>query len=122
MANILVVDDSVAIRSLISTILDKCGHNIFLANDGTQGISMAKWHQPDIVITDIIMPNVDGFEFIQQLLRLNISTKIIAISGSMSSYTDIALETAKLFGTFGTLRKPISENDLLKLVNLALST
>src|SRR5450755_3935809 len=67
MAKILIVDDSATNRKLVVTILGHEGHAIFEAVDGEDGLSMARAEEPDLVISDILMPSMDGFEFVRRL-------------------------------------------------------
>jgi diguanylate cyclase (GGDEF)-like protein/PAS domain S-box-containing protein len=67
MAKILIVDDNATIRKLVATILGHEGHAIFEAEDGEDGLTVARTEQPDLVISDILMPSMDGFEFVRRL-------------------------------------------------------
>jgi diguanylate cyclase (GGDEF)-like protein/PAS domain S-box-containing protein len=67
MAKILIVDDNATNRKLLVTILGHEGHAIFEAVDGEDGLSMARAEEPDLVISDILMPSMDGFEFVRRL-------------------------------------------------------
>lgn len=58
--NVLVVDDDAHIRRVIELKLKKAGYQVFLASNGEDGLNFIKTHQPDVVITDIIMPKMDG--------------------------------------------------------------
>ncbi len=62
MANILVIDDSSSNREFISSVLEYEGHKILQASNGLDGIEMAEIHDPDVIILDIMMPDMDGYE------------------------------------------------------------
>jgi diguanylate cyclase (GGDEF)-like protein/PAS domain S-box-containing protein len=67
MANILVVDDNASNRKLVVTVLGHEGHRMIEANDGADGLQAACAGHPDLVISDILMPTMDGFEFVRRL-------------------------------------------------------
>src|SRR5579862_6203232 len=67
MAKILVVDDNPVNRKLVVALLGREGHHIIEANDGADGLEAARAGNPDLVISDILMPSMDGFEFVRRL-------------------------------------------------------
>jgi diguanylate cyclase (GGDEF)-like protein/PAS domain S-box-containing protein len=67
MAKILLVDDNPGNRKLVVTLLGHEGHEIIEANDGADGLEAARASNPDLVISDILMPSMDGFEFVRRL-------------------------------------------------------
>src|ERR1700761_1410710 len=67
MAKILVVDDNASNRKLVVSLLGTEGHRILEANDGAGGLDAARAERPDLVISDILMPTMDGFEFVRRL-------------------------------------------------------
>lgn len=64
---ILVVDDDDDVNNLLDTVLSKKGYQVLTASDGVEGIKLVEAHSPDLIISDIIMPNLDGFEFLCHL-------------------------------------------------------
>jgi CheY-like chemotaxis protein len=112
MANILVIDDDSMARNVIAEMLSEKGHIIVEASDGKEGLKLYNTTKFDIVITDMIMPEVEGIETIIQLRKDNPDVKIIAISGGgrISAYSHLSL--AEKFGVKKTLVKPFSKNDL----------
>ena len=67
MARILVVDDNASNRKLVTTLLSHEGHQMIEARDGLDGLEAARAAHPDLVISDILMPTMDGFEFVRLL-------------------------------------------------------
>ncbi len=67
MATILVVDDDPTARDLVATILGYAGHELREATDGAEGLAVAQTERPDLIIADLLMPTMDGFEFVRQL-------------------------------------------------------
>ncbi|MEI7450606.1 MAG: response regulator [Desulfomonile sp.] len=117
MANILVIDDDSMSRDLIAEMLAEKGHKTVKACDGKEGLQLYDTTRFDIVITDMIMPEVEGVETIIQLKKNYPDVKIIAISGGgrISAYSHLSI--AEKFGVKKTLAKPFSTNDLLTAVD-----
>src|SRR5690349_377454 len=67
MAKILVVDDNAVNRKLLTALLDFEGHQVVEADDGRKALLAARAEQPQLVISDILMPSMDGYEFVRQL-------------------------------------------------------
>src|ERR671935_1199428 len=67
MSHILFVDDEESIRKLLSTYLTRQGYEVTLANDGFEGLKAVRSRMPDLVITDVSMPNMNGFELTRRL-------------------------------------------------------
>jgi DNA-binding response OmpR family regulator len=64
---ILIVDDEPAILRMVESLLVRKGHKVDMARDGEEGLKSAKRHRPDLVITDVLMPEMDGWAFVRQL-------------------------------------------------------
>jgi CheY-like chemotaxis protein len=121
MATILVIDDELFMLDFVRKILESAQHKVLVATSADSGIEAYREHRPELVITDLIMPEKDGLEAIQDLRRINPAARIIAISGGgRSGYTN-ALEAAKAFGARATIRKPFSPNVLIAAVDKALA-
>ena len=121
MAHVLIVDDEPALRRTLRVMLEKAGHEVIEAGDGDQGLAMFAEHRPDLVLTDIVMPNREGVEFIGALRLKDAHAPIIAMSGGGSAGGELFLQLAKLFGATRTLDKPIRQEVLLETVNACLS-
>src|SRR6266481_2537008 len=67
MSTILVVDDDQSARDLVVTVLGYAGHQLQEAADGVEALTRARAQPPDLVIADLMMPTMDGFEFVRQL-------------------------------------------------------
>lgn len=70
MKKILVVDDDPFIRKLVSGLLSKEGHQVESANDGTEGLAKLETYKPDVIISDVLMPEMDGYEFCSKIREL----------------------------------------------------
>jgi len=120
LVNILVADDDPSIRHLYKLILDREGHEVFLANDGVEALLQAKKHKIDILITDIIMPKKEGIETIVEMREMNPEIKIIAISGGGRKGNQDFLRMAEMVGANHSLSKPFEPHDLLKILKTCL--
>lgn len=120
MAHILVIDDDKMICDLLRRSLERSGYTVSEASDGQQGLAVHKRTPANLVITDMIMPGMEGVETIMELRRLSPGLKIIAMSGGgMGKGTDY-LNLAKKFGAFHTLNKPFTIERLNQVVAEAL--
>ena len=116
MARILAIDDEANIRDLLSIVLSEAGHEVVTACDGQDGLRRAAVQPFDLVITDIVMPEKEGIETIQELRQKSAGVKIIAISGGGRISPEEYLDWARRFGVHCTFTKPIDRDDLLRTV------
>lgn len=123
MGRILLVDDDVSFNEVLKQYLEYVGHEVVCAFDGKQGLSLLEQVKPDLVITDIVMPGVDGMEFIFKIMDsiMHFPCKIIAISGGGRIGGKEYLETAKALGVDYALEKPFGMADLQKRIEKLLS-
>ncbi len=116
MARILIIDDDDQMRNMIRQILEDTGHEVLVAPDGRVGLDLFRQHPVDLIITDILMPEVDGLEIIQTLRRESPEIKIIAISGGGETGRLDYLPEAREFGAQHTFSKPFHHSELLEVV------
>jgi|SRR5579862_8032186 len=114
---ILVIDDDHLVRYTLSKILRKHGHEVSMAADGARGTELLSAERPELVITDIIMPEQEGFETIVQIRRDYEHIKVIAISGGFRTGNLDVLSMAHALGADDVLAKPFEEDDLLRAVD-----
>ena len=117
MKKILVIDDNPIVLETLARVLEYEGYQIVTASDGERGISVYETEQPDLVITDIIMPEKEGIETIRALLRLNPNAKVIAISGGGRLRNIDFLQMARRVGACETLAKPFDPDELVQTAN-----
>jgi DNA-binding response OmpR family regulator len=117
MAHILLIEDTEAVRGLFRTILEQAGYVVREASTGANGIRLFRESPSDVVITDMYMPDGDGFDVISTLRREDPAPKIIVISGRSSKGE--MLSAAKLMGADLVLPKPVTMDDLLAAVKRA---
>src|SRR4051812_11316327 len=119
MANILVVDDELGIRDLLSEILNDEGHNVDLANNAAQARSARAKGRPDLVLLDIWMPDSDGVTLLKEWASGGLLTMpVVMMSGHAT--IDTAVEATRI-GALDFLEKPIALQRLLATVKRALA-
>lgn len=113
---ILVVDDDELMRANLIDALRFSNHEVYSATNGKEALSVLDNDQFDLIVTDIVMPDMEGVEFIKEVKRKRgLSVKIIAMSGSIMS--DNYLNLARLMGANATLEKPFSVDKFLDTVD-----
>ncbi|WDE96764.1 response regulator [Lentisphaera profundi] len=111
--NILVIDDNPVVLEILKDCLNKEGYTVKTADDGLEAVNLVDNFTPAGIITDIVMPNMEGLETITKMRQLFPEVKIIAITGKIYSSGFDNLETAKVFGADATVRKPFSCQDVI---------
>lgn len=121
MANILVIEDDEQLRGMLAQMLTQDNHRVMTAEDGEEGLRLVRDKNPELVITDILLPKMDGIEFIMALNRMGSPTAVIAISGGRRAISaDFNLDSATLMGVKATIAKPFSLVDLRQAIAKAL--
>ena len=121
MANILVVDDDDFFSTLLVNMLEADGHKISTADNGVEALKLLMHKRVDVILTDILMPHMDGVEFILALSKSEHPAPVIAMSGGRRSITpEFNLESARLLGVKATLTKPFSHADLRRAITKVL--
>lgn len=121
MPRILVIDDEPSILLMIKKMLEREGYLVDTANDGREGLELFEKNKPDLLITDIIMPQKEGLEIILELRKKNPELRIIAISGGGRIGPEGYLPSAKIFGANMVFQKPLVKNDFLSAINKLLN-
>ncbi|MFO0699339.1 MAG: response regulator [Nitrospira sp.] len=119
MATILVMDDEAAIRALLSTALQSAGHTVTEASTGLEGLKLYRQMPADLVIVDLLMPELNGLDTIMELTQEFLDIKVIAISRVFSD--EFMKKTARLLGVRQTLHKPFGIEEMLKVVRYELA-
>jgi DNA-binding response OmpR family regulator len=117
MAKILLIEDDQLVANTIEVVLMKAGYAVTHAVNGSDGLAKFKANPPDLVITDIVMPDKEGIETIQDLRALTRDLPIIAISGGGRTQNFDFLRIAHKMGANDVLKKPFANADLVAMVN-----
>lgn len=115
MRKILIVEDDQSIRVLLKLYLVRLSHHLLEARNGLEGLSMAKQFEPDLIITDLAMPVMDGVRFMTTLKahpKLK-DTPVIVLTGTSGEYQQRANDS----GAAAVLTKPINRKDLVGLID-----
>lgn len=117
MFNILIVEDDKNLRRLIGTVLKQNGFNVFSANDGEQALEILESTKADLIICDIMMPNMDGYELTSSLRDAGYNMPILMITAK-----DTMEDKRKGFisGTDDYMVKPINIDEMLLRINALL--
>ncbi|HXQ81731.1 MAG TPA: response regulator [Opitutaceae bacterium] len=116
-STILIVDDEPGIRELLGMILEAAGHSVVSAEDGVEAPKIMASRNIEIVITDLLMPERDGLEFISEIRSKYPKVKIIAMSGGGHIARDSYLRIARNFGAHYLLEKPFSQAGVLGAID-----
>jgi len=117
MASILVVDDDVALRRLFEQMLVRGGHVVTIAADGAKALKLIETTAFDLVITDLIMPEMEGLSLLREIRNKKLSLKVIAMSGGGRGSAVDYLEMAAMLGAAATLPKPFTFQELSDTVD-----
>jgi CheY-like chemotaxis protein len=114
---ILVVDDNDQMRELLRLILETAGHKIVEAENGKIALDLFETTPADLVITDIIMPEMEGIDLIMTIRTRYPGVRIIAISGGGKIDPNLCLNMAGKLGADRILRKPFGKSDILSMIS-----
>ena len=122
MKHILLVDDDELSRGAVRKMLERSGYDVQSTGIGQEALAWYRREPADLVITDLIMPDTDGLEMIQELRRINPAVRVLAISGGGRVDAEEYLSVARKFGAVEVLPKPFTAPELKQAVEAALAT
>ncbi|MCB1588583.1 MAG: twitching motility response regulator PilH [Xanthomonadales bacterium] len=115
MARVLIVDDSPSQLLVLKRIVEGLGHETISAEDGQQGVEMARQNLPDLILMDVVMPNLNGFQATRTISRDKATSHIPVILVTTKDQ-----ETDRVWGmrqgAKGYITKPINEGQLVKVI------
>ncbi len=120
MGTILVIDDQEPIRTLLRAVLEGDGHEVLEASNGLLGLERYRERAADLIILDMLMPEMNGLELMAELTRSFLNVKVIAMSG-VPQRRKGGLRAAKLLGARQTFQKPLEIRALLDAVRYELA-
>lgn len=119
MAQVLIVDDSPTEVHVLSSMLEKGGHTVLTASNGEEGIAQAKSAKPDLILMDVVMPGMNGFQATRQLTKDPETADIpIVIVTTKDQETDRVWGLRQ--GAKDYVTKPIDEATLIEKINALL--
>lgn len=118
---IIVVDDEPIIADTLVDILNGEGHEALAVSDGSSAIKWAEMVQPEVVLTDVIMPDMDGVEAAKAIMKLLPKCRIILFSGQAAS-TDLLARAGAEGYSFEVLAKPVNPDVLLEKLKSSSAT
>jgi CheY-like chemotaxis protein len=113
---ILLVEDDEFFASVLEHVLGQAGHKIISTRNGKEALRLYDPQVVGLVLTDLVMPEMEGMEFITRLRQLQPDVKIIAMSGGLINSAKVYLPAARLLGANCTLVKPFSNERLLTAI------
>jgi DNA-binding response OmpR family regulator len=114
MATILLIEDDAQDRTFFQKILEEAGYQVISTGRAKEGLRLLRHQTVEIILVDILMPEMDGLEFILRLRSHQPIPKIIAMSGGSGNWD--YLEVARCLGANDTLKKPLAPRELLAAV------
>ena len=114
LAKILIVDDEADTRDFLTIVLNRAGYTVLLAKDGLEGISQVEENHPDLILSDITMPNLDGIEMVKRLRQMPEYSGVPVLV--MSAYGMGKLTEALEAGADHALLKPVNCASLIETV------
>ena len=122
MLKILIIDDDPRTLRACGDLLTDAGHDVVLTDSGRAGLAAYDKHKPDLVMTDVLMPDQDGFETIKAIRRRDPAARIVAMSSgwSVGRSASAKLDLLRLAGQLGAcceLQKPLTSENVIATVN-----
>lgn len=120
MAKILLVEDDDLVRDMLTQVLSRASHEVYSATNGEEAANYLQKNEPDIMVTDIIMPKKSGISLISEVKNRHPRMEIIAISGGGRLDPTGYLDLSETLGASVSFEKPIDNNALLMAIDLLL--
>jgi len=119
-AHICLIEDTELIRETLKRILEKLGHTVRPATNGREGLELCSAMKFDVVITDIIMPEVEGIEVLRTIKKESPTTRVIAMSGGGRVGNMDFLKIAESLGADAILYKPVTKAEFMQALETCL--
>lgn len=116
MQSVLIIEDDEFVQQMLKQTFERAGYEVATASNGNIGLKLYQCKPFDVVITDLIMPEMEGIETISHLRKDNPEVKVIAISGGGRNNPQSYLFIAEKLGAARTFTKPVDRKELLKAV------
>jgi len=119
MARVLIIDDSSFQRRILSSLLEGSGHTILTAVNGREGLYTAVQEKPDLIITDLLMPDLDGFAFLREAKTAGVTIPVLILTSDIQTATK---NKCLALGATGVMNKPVKKESLSEMVQQVLCT
>ncbi|HTL90336.1 MAG TPA: response regulator [Leptolyngbya sp.] len=119
LSSVLIVDDAAFSRRMLRKYVEAEGCTVLEAATGQQALDMIEQHQPDCILTDLLMPDIDGFQLLQALSDRGCTTPIAIISADIQ---DTSYQRAIELGAAEFINKPAKENEVRQIVRQLLQS
>ena len=117
MTRILIIEDDELLRTTLTRQLQRAGHEVLVAESGVDGVRIALSESPDVVLTDLVMPEKEGFETLRELKSKRPELPVFVMTGGIrGASADNFLLVAKKLGAAAVLRKPFAVETLIDLL------
>ena len=122
-ATILLVEDEELLRAGVQEVLEIQGYNVITAPDGEQALACLVAQTIDLIITDLVMPKMDGVDFVKQLRKIKPDLPVIVVSGSTRNIMQrYGIDSIQVPGANASLPKPFKSVDLIEQVRQLLAS
>lgn len=118
MTRILLIDDSSFQRRIVTGILRDAGYEVSIAENGREGLELAQAENPALIITDLLMPEYDGFYLLREAQKCDLGIPILV---STSDIQDSTRDQCSSLGATGLVNKPVKKEILLPMITRILS-
>jgi two-component system OmpR family response regulator len=119
MARVLVIDDSSFQRKILSSLLKELGHTILTSVNGREGLYTAVREKPDLIITDLLMPDLDGFTFLREAKTAGVAIPVLILTSDIQTATK---NKCFALGAAGVMNKPVKKENLAEMIRQVLGT
>jgi len=113
MTRILIIDDSSFQRRIVTGILSEAGYDVLVADNGRDGIELAQKDAPDLIITDLLMPEFDGFYLLKEARAQDLGIPVLVLT---SDIQDTTRDQCMYLGAAGVVNKPVKKEALLQAI------
>jgi twitching motility two-component system response regulator PilH len=118
MTRILIIDDSSFQRRIVTGILSEAGYDVLFADNGMEGIELAQKDAPALIITDLLMPEFDGFYLLKEAQARDLGIPVLVLT---SDIQDTTRDQCMNLGAAGVVNKPVKKEVLLPAITRIIS-
>ncbi|MEN6610106.1 MAG: response regulator [Methanoregulaceae archaeon] len=117
MVKILIIEDSSFQRKIISGVLTENGYDVIVAENGREGLERAEKMRPDLILSDLLMPEFDGFQVLEAIRAKKLNIPVIVLTSDIQKTTE---SRCRGLGACAVLNKPVNKEQVISAVRDAL--